>query len=131
MDTHLSFLIFMQRIIWIVFFTGIVFPGIGQTIITGKVLDESSSFPLQGATIIAKGVTGVRQTDENGIFRIEVPDTIDVLIVSCTGFVDKEVSITGIEWMDVRLQRPCFFNEAAITQGGKRYMPTPVVGFDD
>ena len=106
----------MRRIALLVFFIGVVFSGIAQKIITGKVLDESNSFPLQGATVIAKGMTGIKQTDENGIFRMNVPDTVKTVVISCIGFVEKEVSIAGAEWLDIRLEKPCFFNEAHMIQ---------------
>ena len=107
----------MRRTALLVFFIGIVFPGIAQKIITGKVFDESNSFPLQGAAVTAGGMTGIKQTDENGIFRMDVPDTAKTLVISCMGFVEKEVSIAGPGgWMDIRLKKPCYFNEAFIVQ---------------
>jgi carboxypeptidase-like protein len=107
----------MQRIALLIFFIGIVFPGMAQKIITGKVLDESNSFPLQCATVTAKGMTGIKQTDKNGIFRMDVPDTTKTLVISCIGFVEKEVSITRAGWMDIQLKKPCFFNETFMLQG--------------
>jgi hypothetical protein len=122
----------MRGITLLVFFIGIVFPGMAQKVITGKVLDESNSFPLQGAIVIAKGMTGIKQTDENGIFRMNVPDTVETVVISCIGFVEKEVSIDGAEWLDVRLEKPCFFNEALITQRYNRVCAvSPVPGFDN
>jgi hypothetical protein len=93
----------------------IVIFGISQRTVTGRVLDESSSFPLHGAIVMTKGGVGIKQTDVNGIFRMNIDDTIKTLVVSYIGFVEKEVSITESGWFDIRLEKSDFVNESNVS----------------
>ncbi|BAV09488.1 TonB-linked outer membrane protein, SusC/RagA family [Filimonas lacunae] len=64
-----------------------------EKIITGTVKDEKGT-PLPTATINVPGRKSVI-SDENGIFRIAVPDTSKVLIVTYVGLKPVEVQIKG------------------------------------
>lgn len=66
--------------------------GLIQKKITGKVTDEKGE-SLPGVNIIAKGTTISTQTDFDGNFTIEVPDTVTTLVVSYIGLQEQEVTV--------------------------------------
>ena len=65
-----------------------------QTLLTGVVNDASSS-PLIGASILVKGTATGTITDVDGNFSISIPDGNNMLVVSYTGFETQEVDATG------------------------------------
>ncbi|WP_353138752.1 TonB-dependent receptor [Pseudopedobacter sp.] len=62
--------------------------------IKGKVTDEKGE-PLPGATIRVKNTTQVLMTDTNGDFSVKNLDVDAILIVSYTGFAQKEIPVNG------------------------------------
>lgn len=74
-----------------------------QRNVTGKVVDEAGE-GLIGASVTVKGSTTGTITDFSGNFNIEVPDGNNVLLVTYTGFLSKEVSVEGVTVIDVVLQ---------------------------
>jgi TonB-linked SusC/RagA family outer membrane protein len=72
-------------------------------VITGKVTDENGS-ALPGVTVTLKGTTTVVGTDNNGAFRIEVPNDQAVLVFSFVGYASKEVSVSGKSVINVSLR---------------------------
>lgn len=65
-----------------------------QTVITGKILDETGK-PIPGATIRIKGTTTARPTisSADGSFRIALPSENEVLIISYIGYKTQEIKI--------------------------------------
>src|SRR3569833_3154469 len=61
--------------------------------IKGKVVD-STGFALPGATVKIKGTPKVTLTDQAGAFAIDA-NPGDVLVVSYTGYITKEIKITN------------------------------------
>ena len=70
--------------------------------ITGTVSDQEGN-PLAGATIRAKVSTVGVLSDNQGKFRITIPDDEATLIISYIGFVTQEVSVTDRTSIDVTL----------------------------
>jgi hypothetical protein len=65
--------------------------GFGQTrLLSGKVVDGTDGTPIIGASISIKGKKKVVTADMNGSYQIQV-DAKDILIVSCIGYVRKEI----------------------------------------
>ncbi len=60
--------------------------------ISGNVLDDQKQ-PVVGATILVKGTSLGTFTDASGNYSIEVPKDAKTLVVSYTGFKQKEISI--------------------------------------
>ena len=87
-----------------------------QKKITGTVFDSSGE-TLPGANIVVKGTSISVQTDIDGRFSIEVPDTATTLIVSFVGFDDQEVKISNAP-LRITLQ-----------QGGQKLEEVVVVGY--
>lgn len=66
-----------------------------QTVITGKVLDETGK-PLIGASVRIKGSNQAPViTNENGNFMITVASDEDVLLVSFVGYKTQEIKLKG------------------------------------
>src|SRR5580692_5436258 len=62
-------------------------------VITGKITDSKDGSPLVGVTVLVKGTrTGV-QTQTDGSFRLEVPNSASALVVSYIGYTTRELSI--------------------------------------
>lgn len=62
--------------------------------IKGKVVDENNiGIPL--ASIVVKGTTTGTTTNSDGEFTLTVPEDAKTLVVSSTGYTEKEIPITG------------------------------------
>lgn len=70
--------------------------------IKGKVVD-STGFALPGATVKIKGTQKVTLTDQAGAFAIDA-NPGDVLVVSYTGYITKEIKITNDAFITVTLR---------------------------
>ncbi|MEM9721672.1 MAG: SusC/RagA family TonB-linked outer membrane protein [Bacteroidota bacterium] len=80
--------------------------------ISQKVLDKtlsgsilgSDGVPLIGATVRAKGTNKGALTDSEGRFQLEVPESVNTLIVSYIGYATQEIDIVGKEQITVTLE---------------------------
>jgi len=71
--------------------------------ITGKVLNQANSLPLQGVNVLAdKAKSGVT-TGADGTYSIKVPASTSVLIFSYVGYVTQTVAIDGRTSIDLSL----------------------------
>lgn len=71
--------------------------------VTGRVMSESGEL-LPGVTVQVKGTGGAAtKTDENGFFRLNVPDEA-VLVFSYVGYKNQEMVVGGNASLDVVLQ---------------------------
>jgi len=83
----------MKTIIFSLFFVFSINLILGQTKVSGVVLDNSKQ-PVPYANVVFKGSkTGV-VSNEDGRFYIESPENYTALVVSFVGFPDKEVKLT-------------------------------------
>jgi len=64
-----------------------------QNAVRGTVEDASTGETLIGVTIMVKGTTLGVQTDINGRFSIQIPETEAVLIFSYIGYTSQEVTV--------------------------------------
>lgn len=80
-----------------IFLSCILFlPGfaISQTIsISGEVLTALDGKPLPGATIMGKGTTVGTISDGEGRYKLDLPDAVDTLSCSFTGYAIQEIPI--------------------------------------
>lgn len=61
--------------------------------VSGVVLSSEDNMPVIGASVVAKGLSGVgAQTDLNGKFKFQVPNSCKTLVVSYVGMSSQEVS---------------------------------------
>lgn len=63
--------------------------------VTGKVTDAKNGSPLAGATIKISGTKVITQSESDGTYKLKVPASANMLVVSYVGYADKEVAITG------------------------------------
>ncbi|WP_461464630.1 SusC/RagA family TonB-linked outer membrane protein [Mucilaginibacter sp.] len=89
-NTGLSFRILSQKLIVI---TQTVSPKTADITVTGKVTD-ATGLPLPGATISIKQGRSLTVTDQNGAFKVTVPDNA-VLIISFIGYQSQEIPVAG------------------------------------
>ncbi len=68
--------------------------------ITGLVVDTEGT-PLIGATVIGKNSTIGTSTDLDGKFSLTLPDDVQTLVFSYTGYQMQEVDINGRSYMEV------------------------------
>ena len=67
---------------------------LGQTKITGKVLDQSNQ-PLPGASVLVKGTTNGTSTDFDGKFTLNSKTSSGTIVVSFIGYQAKEVAFSS------------------------------------
>lgn len=108
----------MRRISLLLFvFLVTVSMAIGQRSVTGTVTDQSGE-PLIGANVLAKGTTVGVITDLSGEFTISVPEGVNALIISYTGYETMEVSVSGVNNVSVVLSEGRLLEEVVITSLG-------------
>src|ERR1700730_10494959 len=73
--------------------------------VSGRIL-SSDGAALSAATVTVKGTNTSVITDNAGIFRIDISDAIvqPVLIVSSVGYLTKEIQVSGLSNIDMRLE---------------------------
>jgi TonB-dependent starch-binding outer membrane protein SusC len=76
---------------------------IKDTIITGKIISDSTSLPLAGATVSIKETHINTITDLGGNFKLKSPTTGATLIVSYVGYLDKSVYLRGNETQPIMI----------------------------
>jgi TonB-linked SusC/RagA family outer membrane protein len=72
-------------------------------IVSGVVKNDAGS-PLQGASVMAKGQSAGVTTDAAGSFRITIPSSVKILVISYVGFDEQEINVTNQTSLAVSLQ---------------------------
>lgn len=88
--------------------------------VSGKVTNRTSGEALPGATVAQKGTKNVTLSDANGNFRITVPASGTVLVISYAGMAEQEVTVTSAaEPLSVQLEpRANAMNEVVVVGYG-------------
>lgn len=73
-----------------------------QTKVSGKIINQRTSAPAQGATITLKNTDRSTMADEAGRFTIEASNG-DVVIITMVGYVKKEVVVGKSNLLEVKL----------------------------
>ncbi|WP_346316884.1 SusC/RagA family TonB-linked outer membrane protein [Chitinophaga sp. YIM B06452] len=71
--------------------------------VSGKITDEKGEIII-GASVQVKGTTTGTVTDQNGVFKLNVPASATTLLVSFIGYTQQEVSIANTSEVKVVLQ---------------------------
>ena len=74
----------------------------GQRTVTGVVSDTNGE-SIIGANVLAQGTTTGTITDIDGSFSLSVPDGINTLIISYTGYDSQTIDITGLSSITVTI----------------------------
>lgn len=64
-----------------------------QTTVTGTITDGTDGSPLIGANVLVKGTGTGSIADINGKFSVSVPTGKDVLVISCIGYKQQEITL--------------------------------------
>lgn len=93
---------------------------LAQRTVSGVVTDAGTGEPLIGANIGVKGTVIGTTTNLEGDFTLRVPDDATALIVSYIGYTRQEVSIVGVDRLQVALARGVALDEIVVTALGGR-----------
>ncbi len=85
-----------------------------QRLIKGNVTDKSGD-PVIGANVQAKGTAVGTITDINGNYTLTVPDGVNTIIVSYTGYTSQDIVLGSSNMVDVSLQEGVLLQETVIT----------------
>jgi hypothetical protein len=108
----------MKRLIVFIFWFPIVL--IGQTKLTGYVLEEGSKQPVFGAVIVWENTNSATISDDKGFFEIPIDSTTNILVVSYMGYqtrkfeileereivVTLEPSSSDLEVVEIHIEKP-------------------------
>ncbi|MCC9165809.1 SusC/RagA family TonB-linked outer membrane protein [Pontibacter harenae] len=79
----------------------------GGTVVTGIVKDATSGRPVPGVSISAPGYSAAL-TDDNGNFKLNIPDPSAAIVITGEGFQRKEVAVKGQSNVTVSLHEESF-----------------------
>lgn len=85
--------------------------------ITGTVVDQDGK-PIPGATVLIKGTTTGVKTDENGVFRLNIPPDKSIIVVSYVGYEGQEIDVAGQSTITIRLESSAAIDEVVVTGYG-------------
>ncbi len=91
--------------------TSIVF---GQRTISGVVMDATSNERLIGANVLVKGSTIGTVSDIDGSFSMRLTSDAKSLIISYTGYEDKEIALDGSNEYVISLSAGKLLNEVVV-----------------
>jgi TonB-linked SusC/RagA family outer membrane protein len=72
-------------------------------LITGTLISNESNTPVAGVTVTAKGTKVSTITEDDGTYRLMVPNTATTLVFSSIGYVTQEVAINNRGTIDLSL----------------------------
>src|SRR5690606_34470418 len=73
-------------------------------IVTGYVTDALTGKPLAGAKVEAKGRSSATATDGEGRYNLEVPNGVEILVISFIGYQSSETHINNRSRIDIALE---------------------------
>lgn len=73
-------------------------------VITGKVVDKTDNRPLPGAVVQVYGTEYSTQTDANGKFSINIPESTKALNVAVLGYEHQQLNIRKGESLEVKME---------------------------
>ncbi len=91
----------LSMLLILFFFSGQVFAQGKQ--ITGKVTSSENKQPVSGITVTAKGTNIATTTDNDGYFKINLPNNSSTLVFSGVSFATQEISTSGKSTINVEL----------------------------
>jgi len=89
----------------------------GQSIISisGNVLDSKNREPLVGASVMEKGTTNGTMTNPNGKFFLTTTNA--TLVVSCMGYINKEINISDNKELTILLEEKSKYLDEVVVIG--------------
>ena len=92
-----------KHIIYSILFVVLSLSAMAQNKVTGTVTDAKDNSPLPGVSVTIKGGQGGAQTDVNGKYTLDVPNTNTTLVFSYVGYTSQEINLGGKTTLDVKL----------------------------
>ncbi len=71
--------------------------------VSGKVTSRLDGSPLPGVNVLVKGTTNGVVTDNEGVYRVSVPNASSTIVFSFIGFATQEIQVSGRSIIDVAL----------------------------
>jgi TonB-linked SusC/RagA family outer membrane protein len=89
----------------LVLFIFVVQAMVAQTTITGNITSAADGSSVPGATVRAKGISGVGTiSDMDGKYTLTVPANAEILVFSFVGMKTQEVAIAGQKVINVKME---------------------------
>ncbi|MBD1420580.1 SusC/RagA family TonB-linked outer membrane protein [Sphingobacterium chuzhouense] len=85
--------------------------------VTGRVLDTNGR-PVIGATVSIKGTTTSTQTDEKGVFRLNLPQGNEVLVISYVGYKTLDFPVNNQTTLEITLEPTDALDEVVVVGYG-------------
>src|SRR5690606_10505038 len=85
--------------------------------VSGKVLDPEGN-PVIGATVSIKGTTTGSKTDVDGIFRINLPQGDEILVISYVGYKTQEYPVNNQKSLTLTLEPVDALDEVVVVGYG-------------
>lgn len=98
----------------------LLFAGFGlalaQRTVTGTVTGDGEA--LIGASVAVKGAAGGARTDINGNYTVQVPEGVNTLVFSYTGYTTQEVALGTSNVVDISMKPNTQLEEVVVTALG-------------
>lgn len=75
-----------------------------QSLLTGKVVDAVTGQPIPGVSVLRKTGNKETVTDQEGVFKIDLPTGKQRLVVSLVGYIEREFTIESGNSITIALQ---------------------------
>jgi TonB-linked SusC/RagA family outer membrane protein len=92
-------------------------PTLAQQVVSGRVSTVEGNEALEGASIVVKGTRTGALTDQDGNYKLTVPEGGETLLVSFIGYSSQEIAIAGRSTIDVQLAEDIGMLEEVIVTG--------------
>lgn len=109
---------FFKISLFFIGFLGINHTLFAQFTIKGTVHDDLNT-PLIGASVLIKGTPLGTVTDFDGNFALESPDSLPVLLISYTGYSNKEVKVKKHKSLTIKLTGGVLLEESVVITGSR------------
>src|SRR5438309_2077132 len=85
----------MKGILYIICFMFSSVLAFAQREVRGQLTDNETGQPIRGASIKVKNTNSGTTSDENGNFRLALPNGAETLQISFTGYAPREISLAN------------------------------------
>ncbi len=100
-----------------IFLFGVVSFAFSQRTVSGTIADEAGE-PLIGASVVAEGTTTGTITDLDGKYSLMVPEGVNKLVVSYTGFATQILELGVSNVVDIAMSEGVDLSEIVVTALG-------------
>lgn len=110
-------------LIFLLFLTNSIFSQRINLSLSGLVLEQKTAQPVTGASIGIKGVQTFAVSDTNGLFQLELQQTLPfTLSINAVGYLSQEIQIARVpeKILEIRLEEDPWLSEVVITSRRRR-----------